>query len=166
MSDLLKQKIMGNYDEEKHILSVIQKPHLCPSCGSDHIYEIVYGEPLCTPEEYYRKFGKHVVFGGCCILDTDIPTYACAECGLKIFKIPFPSKKKCDELALEAARNCCPSVTDVQYQVLYGGRRLYKAIVQDCNPALDAPANIYVDRYGNTEIETYEDINQAVLGNN
>ena len=55
------------------------KPRKCSKCGGN-VYRILYGEPVCCEEEYFERFGEHVVLGGCCITGDD-PEWACSECG-------------------------------------------------------------------------------------
>lgn len=50
----------------------------CPYCGAP-VYPIQYGEPCVSEEVYFKKTGKHVIYGGCCISDNDA-TYECSKC--------------------------------------------------------------------------------------
>ena len=51
----------------------------CPKCGAP-VYKILYGEPMMNEDEYFKTYGEHVIFGGCCISD-DSPSHQCSNCG-------------------------------------------------------------------------------------
>ena len=38
-----------------------------------------------TEEQYYKKFHKHVIFGGCCIFE-DSAKWKCSSCGQVLHK--------------------------------------------------------------------------------
>ena len=71
------------------MLHVIKKPNKCPRCAGN-VYKILYGMPACPEEEYYKRYGEHVVYGGC-IMREDNPEYACCDCGLQFKELSFPS---------------------------------------------------------------------------
>jgi DNA-directed RNA polymerase subunit RPC12/RpoP len=58
----------------KEILSVNQKPIICPKCGSYKIGDIIYGETL----QYYQS-NPLIINGGCMIAD-GLPHYQCIDC--------------------------------------------------------------------------------------
>lgn len=62
----------------KRITTVSRKPRKCPRCGGE-VCEILYGKPMCSEEEYFERYGKRVIFGGCCITGDD-PEWACLDC--------------------------------------------------------------------------------------
>ena len=62
----------------------LRKPRKCPECGAP-VYEIMYGMPRMTEEQYYKKFHKHVIFGGCCIFE-DSAKWKCSSCGQVLHK--------------------------------------------------------------------------------
>ena len=61
----------------KEILSVTQKPMICPKCGSYKIGDIIYGEPL----SYFQSDNNNqlIINGGCMIAD-GLPHYQCIDC--------------------------------------------------------------------------------------
>ena len=62
------------------IIKITQRPDNCPKCGGE-VCDILYELPTATArEEYYAKYKKHLILGGCCIYD-DMPTYQCYDCG-------------------------------------------------------------------------------------
>ena len=71
----------------------IEKPDKCPRCGAP-VYEILYGLPVMSEEEYFEKNHEHVIYGGCCVSEDD-PEWACSKCGAEIYNvahIPFTKK--------------------------------------------------------------------------
>ena len=63
-----------------------RKSRKCPSCGSNKIANILFGMPAFSEElENDLKEGR-VVLGGCCVSDDD-PSWQCADCDIKIYKI-------------------------------------------------------------------------------
>ena len=81
-----KRKVitMPNVDA---IDEVTRKPRKCPHCGGE-VYRILYGEPECDAEEYFKRYGEHVILGGCCITDND-PDWECTDCGHQFRKKPI-----------------------------------------------------------------------------
>ena len=70
-----------------------EKPDKCPNCGAP-VYEILYGMPVMSEEEYFNTYHEHVIYGGCCISEDD-PEWQCRKCGAEIFNVThIPYKKK------------------------------------------------------------------------
>lgn len=73
-----------------------KKDIICPVCGKP-LYKVLYGEPSMTEEEYFKTYGEHVVYGGCCISD-NAPTLMCSGCKRKFNPnrpqtyLPLPQK--------------------------------------------------------------------------
>ncbi len=63
---------------------VKRKPRKCPKCKGD-VYEILFGEPICSEKEMFKRTGKHYIFYGCIISDND-PNWACSKCGQEFRK--------------------------------------------------------------------------------
>lgn len=69
------------------------KPKKCPKCGAP-VYQILYGLPAMSEEDYFKTYHKHVIYGGCCVSEDD-PEWACSNCGAEIYNathIPFSKK--------------------------------------------------------------------------
>ena len=107
-------------------IDVIRKPRKCPHCGGE-VYKILYGEPICSEEEYFERFGKHVVFGGCCITGND-PEYECVDCGMKFYTLPFP--RNANAIAREVLLKEEPKLyCGVEYIGLYKKMMTFRAVV-------------------------------------
>ena len=71
----------------------IEKPEKCPKCGAP-VYEILYGLPVMSEEDYFDTYHEHVIYGGCCISEDD-PEWQCSKCGAEIYNathIPITKK--------------------------------------------------------------------------
>jgi hypothetical protein len=71
-------------DKNEYKISFARKPRKCPLCGAP-VYKILYGEPAMSESDYFKKYGEHVIFGGCCITEND-PMWACSACKTKFWK--------------------------------------------------------------------------------
>ena len=67
------------------ILKVTHKPRKCARCGSE-VYKILYGMPCFPEDEYFRRYGEHVIYGGCKI-SAKSPQWECSECEQQYQKI-------------------------------------------------------------------------------
>jgi ribosomal protein S27AE len=68
-------------------IEVTKKPRRCPVCGSE-VYSILYGMPAMPEEEYFARYHKHVIYGGCIISECD-PRWACSKCGQAFYEADF-----------------------------------------------------------------------------
>lgn len=64
--------------DDYEVIEVKRKPRKCPICGGE-VFEIIHGMPMCSEEEYYRRYGKRVIFRGCGLREND-PEWACIDC--------------------------------------------------------------------------------------
>lgn len=129
------------------VIYAIRKPRRCQRCGGN-IYRILYGEPCCDEQEYFERFGEHVVFGGCCISDND-PVWACKECGTPYYKLTFPRNAKAiarEALLKEEHEQYC----DVEYLGIYKKMMTYRAVVAEgfCTDGYDL---VFVKENGKTK---------------
>ena len=63
------------------------KPDKCPRCGAP-VYEILYGLPVMSEEEYFETYHEHVIYGGCCISEDD-PEWRWCLVGNIVIEHPF-----------------------------------------------------------------------------
>ncbi len=71
----------------------IEKPNKCPKCGAP-VYQILYGLPVMSEEEYFKTYHEHVIYGGCCVSEV-YPEWQCSKCGAEIYNakhIPYTKK--------------------------------------------------------------------------
>lgn len=108
---------------KQNVVKVQTKPRKCPHCGGN-VYRILYGEPICCEEEYFERFGEHVIFGGCCVTDND-PEWECIDCHTRFKKIPFVSFKKSHDAALALLDKDDDYWDDVKYICFWKGLRVY-----------------------------------------
>lgn len=78
-------KIRNNEMNMKKKYESKVKPDKCPKCGAP-VYQILYGEPMMSEEDYFKTYHEHVIYGGCCISEND-PEWACSKCGTEIYQV-------------------------------------------------------------------------------
>ncbi len=64
----------------------VNKPKICPKCGSAKVVKIVYGEP--TYEAHLEEVAGKIILGGCIMTGND-PLWGCIDCKARIFKRKF-----------------------------------------------------------------------------
>lgn len=102
----------------------VEKPDKCPKCGAP-VYEILYGLPAMSEEEYLEKYHEHVIYGGCCVSE-DNPKWACSKCGVKIYNakhIPLTKKNayaKLDAMLSEEDKAEMTKADAIEYHFTLG----------------------------------------------
>jgi gamma-glutamylcyclotransferase (GGCT)/AIG2-like uncharacterized protein YtfP len=67
----------------------IDKPAMCPDCGSSRVATIIYGMPDAPDEAMRKQLDEGTItFGGCCI-NPDNPTWVCSDCGASDGRCPY-----------------------------------------------------------------------------
>jgi hypothetical protein len=61
------------------------KPTCCPKCGGE-VYELLWGEPMMSEDDYFHLYGKHVIYAGCCIAFGKVPKWQCSKCGERFYE--------------------------------------------------------------------------------
>ena len=62
----------------------LDRPGICPACGSVRVSEIIYGLPSFTPELEKELDAGRSILGGCCVTSDD-PRWRCLECQTPVF---------------------------------------------------------------------------------
>jgi primosomal protein N' len=64
----------------------VKMPYRCPECGSDKIADVLYGLPAFSTSLRKKIEDHKIVLGGCCVSGND-PTWVCAACNTKIYRM-------------------------------------------------------------------------------
>ena len=69
----------------------VNKPDICPKCGSNKIAPILYGLPQFSPVLRQKIRENKIVLGGCCV-SNDSPSWKCVACNTVIYKMEIDYK--------------------------------------------------------------------------
>lgn len=78
-----------------------------------------------SEEEYFKKYHKHIIFGGCCVSE-DNPEWACSKCSAYIYNvkhIPFTKKDaytKLDAMLSEEHKEALKTNDAIKYHFSLG----------------------------------------------
>ena len=146
------------------IIDIRRRRKKCPKCGGE-VCDILYGMPTPTyGEDYENQTGHRVILGGC-FLGDDMPQYECADCGLQLRRLSFPSDAK--QLALSALEEESGWTDNVEYIGIYDKKLVYRPIVK-AGVFCDALVLVFVDQLGGTSkmtgFEIMDVINKITFG--
>lgn len=81
----MKNSFPTESDFRKDVIRVIEKPTICPVCGSNKI-TYMYGLPVFTEKLKIGLNEGTIKLGGCCISDDD-PFCACLDCHTDFYEM-------------------------------------------------------------------------------